>query len=191
MSNMKEAARELQEKADARNVRFPKIWDEKKRIQDCGATIMMHKSEDGTFDIEASLNALIEKYGVEEVPATETKKRKKDIDSTEVNKENDENDSPQKDTKKAKAIHLNCEENRPVALAIQEIAGMYFKNGDARKGGVFSKAAKAIRECETKITNSKEAIKLKGVGKGIAGYVEEYLTTGCISKLEELRAGTA
>jgi hypothetical protein len=57
--------------------------------------------------------------------------------------------------------------------------------------GVFSKAAKAIRECETLIRNAKEAMKLKGVGKGVAGYIEEMLTTGKINKLEELRAGTA
>jgi DNA polymerase/3'-5' exonuclease PolX len=54
--------------------------------------------------------------------------------------------------------------------------------------GVFSKAAKAIRECETVISSGKEAMKLKGIGKGIAGYIDEYLTTGAINKLEELRA---
>ena len=37
------------------------------------------------------------------------------------------------------------------------------------KGGVFSKGAKAIRECETAIITKKEALALKGVGKGIAG----------------------
>ena len=37
------------------------------------------------------------------------------------------------------------------------------------KGGVFSKGAKAIRECETPIMTKKEALALKGVGKGIAG----------------------
>jgi DNA polymerase/3'-5' exonuclease PolX len=57
--------------------------------------------------------------------------------------------------------------------------------------GVFSKAAKAIRECETYISTAKEAMALKGVGKGIAAYIEEYLKTGMISKLEEMRAGTA
>lgn len=57
--------------------------------------------------------------------------------------------------------------------------------------GVFSKAAKAIRECETYISNKKDAMELKGVGKGIATYVEEMLEKGCIMKLEELRAGNA
>ncbi len=57
--------------------------------------------------------------------------------------------------------------------------------------GVFSKAAKAIRECDFYVSNAKEAMSLKGVGKGIAGYVEEMLQNGSIQKLEELRAGTA
>lgn len=50
-----------------------------------------------------------------------------------------------------------------------EIAAAYFKNGDKMKGSVFSKGAKAIRECEIPITTKKEALALKGVGKGIAG----------------------
>jgi DNA polymerase/3'-5' exonuclease PolX len=37
------------------------------------------------------------------------------------------------------------------------------------KGGVYSKGAKAIRECETPIITKKEALALKGVGKGMAG----------------------
>lgn len=57
--------------------------------------------------------------------------------------------------------------------------------------GVFSKGAKAIRDCETYISSAKEAMALKGIGKGIAGYVEEFLQTGSIQKLEELRAGFA
>lgn len=57
--------------------------------------------------------------------------------------------------------------------------------------GVFSKAAKAIRECDFVITDKKGAMKLPGVGKGIAGYIEELLDMGSIKHLEELRAGTA
>lgn len=57
--------------------------------------------------------------------------------------------------------------------------------------GVFSKAAKAIRECNNVISCKKDAMALKGVGKGIAGYIEEMLETGKIIKLEELRAGMA
>ena len=57
--------------------------------------------------------------------------------------------------------------------------------------GVFSKAAKAIRECETEVQTRKEAMALKGVGKGIASYIEEFRDTGVVIKLEELRGGVA
>ena len=52
-----------------------------------------------------------------------------------------------------------------------EISTAYFQNGDKMKGGVYSKGAKAIRDCETQIVTKKEALALKGVGKGIAGMI--------------------
>lgn len=57
--------------------------------------------------------------------------------------------------------------------------------------GVFAKAAKALRDCETEIRTLKEAMALKGVGKGIATYVMEMIETGVIKKLEEVRSGYA
>jgi hypothetical protein len=36
---------------------------------------------------------------------------------------------------------------------------MYFKIAETMKGGVFSKGAMAIRQCETPITNKKEVSK--------------------------------
>ena len=56
---------------------------------------------------------------------------------------------------------------------------------------MFTKAAKSIRECSTKISTKKEALALNGIGKGIASYIEEYLESGIIVRLEELRAGAA
>lgn len=56
---------------------------------------------------------------------------------------------------------------------------------------MFSKGAKAIRECDFVITDKKSAMKLPGVGKGIAGYIEELRTAGSIKHLEELRSGMA
>ena len=55
---------------------------------------------------------------------------------------------------------------------------------------MFSKAAKAIRESETIITSGKDAKKLKGIGDSIAKTIQEYLDTGVIKRLEEMRAGT-
>jgi hypothetical protein len=107
-------------------------------------------------------------------------------------------ESPVKDKKQTPASeskgtnkrdNVAVEANRPIAEAIVEMASLYFKGGDPRKGGVFSKAAKAIREADFQISTAKQAMSLKGVGKGIAGYIEEKLTTGEIVRLEELRAG--
>ncbi len=41
------------------------------------------------------------------------------------------------------------------------------------------------------ITSKKLAKALPGVGEGIATYIEEFLTTGMVKKLEEIRAGIA
>lgn len=170
---------------------------------------MIFKSGD-EFDFEGALQSLVEKYGKEEEAAPATKKAAKKVvkseddegESSEAGEkktrkrkkaaEGDEEDEDSEDKKKVKKTSVVAEErNRPVAEAIKEMADIYFKNKDMRKGGVFSKAAKALRETELPITTAKEAMSLKGIGKGIAGYIEEMLQTGTINKLEELRAGIA
>jgi len=189
MNNPKEAALSLASLAKSRKVRFPKIWDDNKIMMDCGKTLMMFRNEDGIFDEVAALASLEENYGLDNVAEdrsvdNDSKKRQK---SDEITGSDDE----QKKKKVLKSDIVACEENRIIATTIKEMADIYFKNKDARKGGVFSKAAKAIRECEEAIKDKKVAMKLKGVGKGIAGYIEELLQNGSIAKLEELRAGTA
>lgn len=171
---------------------------------------MIFKSGD-EFDFEGALQSLVEKYGKEEEAAPAPKKAAKkaavksedgEDDGSEAGEkktrkrkkaaEGDEEDEDGEDKKKVKKTSIVAEErNRPVAEAIKEMADIYFKNKDMRKGGVFSKAAKALRETELHITTAKEAMSLKGIGKGIAGYIEEMLQTGTINKLEELRAGIA
>jgi hypothetical protein len=159
------------------------------------STIQLIFRNEGGFDLEGALESLVDKYGKEEEstasPKKSTKKRKKDTEADDENEEEEEGDSKQKKKAPKKTEIVAEERNRPIAEAIKEMADIYFKNKDARKGGVFSKAAKAIRECESVITTKKEAKALKGVGDGIAGYIEELLQTGSIKKLEELRAGYA
>lgn len=172
---------------------------------------MMHRSADG-FDLDAALEALIEKYGQEEVVTKKSPSKKRKGEN-----ENDDESAPGSNKKVKKTDIVANEGNRSVAEAIKEMADLNYKNKDMRKGGmiwtvyidsqannvltigfvmllligVFSKAAKAIRECETEITTLKEAMALKGVGKGIAGYIMEKIETGNIEKLEELRSGYA
>jgi hypothetical protein len=79
---------------------------------------------------------------------------------------------------------VNVEDNRKISDDLREIGKIYFKNKDRNaRGGVFSNAAKAIRESNHKITSGKEAEKLHGIGHGIAGYIDEKLKTGKIGRL--------
>lgn len=124
--------------------------------------------------------------------AAESKGSSSSSSSAESKRDKKEDDEGgDAEAKKArKALTYACEENRPVGDAILEMAKIYFKAGDARKGGVFSKAAKAIREAEGVVDSNKAAMALPGVGKGIAGYIMEYHESGgTIMKLEEMRAG--
>jgi len=95
---------------------------------------MLHRV-DGSFNIDAALEELIEKYGQEEQEEEKAvpqkgKKRK----SAKEGDEDGEDISPKK--KGPKKIEIMAEErNRPVAEAIMEMASIYFKNKDARKGG--------------------------------------------------------
>lgn len=162
------------------------------------------------FDFETALQSLIEKYGLEEAAAKPVAAKKATKKSSPEDAEEESGDKKSRKRKKGsengdedaedgeeekkrvkKTAVVTEERNRPVAESIKEMADIYFKNKDARKGGVFSKAAKAIRECDFYISSAKEAMSLPGIGKGIAGYIEEMLQTGSIQKLEELRAGIA
>lgn len=140
MSNPKEIAQNLYKSAVERHVRFPKIWDEQKSVQACGTTLMLFR--DGTkFDVAAALEELVTKYGTEE-PTVEvestgmdgsptTKKKRKSAAS-----ENDTASSPSSAAKKVKKTDIvTVEGNRAAAEAIKEMADIYFKNKDNRKGG--------------------------------------------------------
>ncbi len=167
---------------------------------------MLNRSPEG-FNIEEALQVLIEKYGqaADESKEKSTKKKRK----SNAAEDGEEGEGKEEVKKVRKTEQIANEDNRPLAEAIKEIADINFKQKEMRTGGimptcylttlfktsmldrcigVFSKAAKAIRECETPITSGKEAMKLQGIGKGIAGYIDEFLTTGSINKLEELRA---
>lgn len=200
--------------ATEQKVRFPKTLTDAQIKQAIGAQLMISRDDEGNFILQTAGNFhillyfyesvtnyiylvdnLIEKYGQEIPQKSENSKRSIEVDSEDEDENENSTDGSKKKRSKVqkpkKSETYANEENKEIADAIREMAGIYYKNADPRKGGVFSKAAKAIRECETKILNKKDAMALKGVGKGIAAYIEEFLETGVILKLEELRAGIA
>ena len=184
------------------------LYSESQIRQDIGATLLLNKIEGG-YDEDATLNTLIDKYGMS-AESKESKKRERTKEETPKTDGEEEKGSAKKPRKPDTIVN---EANRPIAEAIKEMGGFYFKNGDSRKGGVYAKAAKSLRysisssyrihsivlisivivhrDTEMEVKTKKDAISLKGIGAGIGVYIEEYLQTGSITKLEELRAGTA
>ena len=119
-------------------------------------------------------------------PKKSAPRKRKAKEEKEGDASGSETGSPKK---KKEAVSCECAANTGVYEAIREIGGEYFKAGENFKGGVFSKAAKAIREHDAHLTTSKDAQKLKGIGKGVGGMIEEYAQQGYIEKLEKLKAG--
>ncbi len=80
--------------------------------------------------------------------------------------------------------------NEEVAWILEALAsleGEEHGSKDAFKIRAYRKAADTIRELDYEVTSGKEAMKLPGIGKGIAKKIDEFLQTGEIARLEELR----
>ncbi|KAG6974321.1 hypothetical protein JG688_00003132 [Phytophthora aleatoria] len=160
-------------------------------------TMLNATRENGEFQLNAALKEMIKKFGVKESTSPK-KKGKTDVKtekktgrkrkSADVKDEDDEEDE-KKAKKPRKKVEATCEANQALADAFAELSGFEFKRGEKFKGGTWSKVAKAIRDCESKLTCGKDALKLKGVGKSSAAKIDEYLETGTLEKLEEYRAG--
>jgi len=195
----------LLEGAEARGVRFPAHWLDDADKKEMKKTVMSfllscHKEDGSGFDEDMTMSKLEERFGIKEKsspPAKKGTKRSADGDAAAAEgggggggggsqESGDGAGSPKKAKKKET---MACEENRAAAMVLQEIADLYWKNKDTFKGVTFGKAAKALRECETYCSNSKEACKLKGIGKSCGALIEEVIKTGKSDKLEKLRAG--
>ena len=189
----------LLERAEALGVRFPAHWLDDADKKEMKKTVMSfllscHKEDGSGFDEDMTMSKLEERFGIKEKsipPKKSGTKRSADGDAgAGVESTGQETGDGAGSPKKAKKKEtMACEENRPAAMVLQEIADLYWKNKDTFKGVTFGKAAKALRECETYCSNSKEACKLKGIGKSCGALIEEVIKTGKSDKLEKLRAG--
>jgi Helix-hairpin-helix domain len=88
--------------------------------------------------------------------------------------------------------------NAPIVAALQELAELYFKEGNRNAGGSYVKAVKALSELDYVITKEnalqlgKGKTKVSGIGKGTAEKIFEFYNTGGeIAKLQEKRGDAA
>ena len=85
--------------------------------------------------------------------------------------------------------------NGPLLNCMKEFQQEYGKCGQYFKKNGWAKAEKAVRELTYEVTDGlslgKGKTKLPGVGKSIAASLHEFITTGKVDKLEQLKADNA
>ena len=77
--------------------------------------------------------------------------------------------------------------NAPLVGVLKELSSFAFRERDEVRGGAYNKAAAALRMHSVVITSGKEAKKLDGIGKSIAGTIDEFLDKGTVQKLEDYK----
>jgi hypothetical protein len=109
-------------------------------------------------------------------------------------------DKKKKVAKKVAAIEsmVGNSKNGGVVAAFQELAELYFKEGNKNAGSSYTKAANAIKGLEFEITeeNAKSLgkagkNKVANIGATSAAKMLEFVQNGTIEKLEEKRADAA
>ena len=189
MERMKAACEKVLEKASSLGVRFPKTWageEEKKNKMKAAFELLSStdKTSDGEFNVDAVVEKLGEKFGLESKAGEKRKAGPEEEDasdnSADVKDDSGGGGSP-KPKKKSKKIPEEMkkknifvvEENRDFGSQLQEISDLYYKAGEARKGGTFQgREGHSVRLRH--ITTTKEAMALPGVGKGMAAYLSEF-----------------
>eukprot|EP00611_Tribonema_gayanum_P031563 TRINITY_DN914_c4_g1_i2.p1 TRINITY_DN914_c4_g1~~TRINITY_DN914_c4_g1_i2.p1 ORF type:complete len:328 (+),score=141.83 TRINITY_DN914_c4_g1_i2:148-984(+) len=165
---VKETGVRLLAAARERGIKVP--GNDDSALVSCGGLILGAKTADGSkVDADAVMKGLTDKYGSAALDAASKKKSK---------------------------IETVVEANQPLVDLFREFAGIYFKQeGDAQKGATYQKAGTAIAKCEWEITldalpheKKGHERKLENVGKSSIAKVKEFLQTGTVAQLEELRA---
>ena len=77
--------------------------------------------------------------------------------------------------------------NAPLVGVLKELSSFAFRERDEVRGGAYNKAAAALRMHSVVITSGKEAKKLDGIGKSIAGTIDEFLDKGTVQRLEDYK----
>ena len=89
------------------------------------------------------------------------------------------------DSASARASSGGSGPNEALAACFDELCA--FEGGKGFKANAYKKVAKVLRE-SAEVTSGKEAGKMAGIGKSSATKIQEFLDTGSMAKLEELRA---
>ena len=99
--------------------------------------------------------------------------------------------------KEAAKQAMACPANAAVVAAFQELAELYFKEGNRNAGATYTKVVAALQKLPFEVTAEnakglgKGKTKIDNIGKSSADKLYEFVTTGTMAKLEEKRADHA
>eukprot|EP01039_Chlorochromonas_danica_P011561 gene11561-12944_t len=183
----KDAGKALKALAKNNNVIFPPTWSDEHILNHCTEVMMENTDENGEDDEDYALEVLKRTFGTKE--RERQTKRKEPFGNNDVIHDDQFETVPltKKGTPRKSAI-VEVEDNRCLADAILEMAKICLKNHN-KKGSSYMMAAKSIRACKHPIKDAKDADQLRGVGSKIADHIQEYLQSGRIARLEQLRSG--
>ncbi|CAM9607875.1 unnamed protein product [Ectocarpus sp. 6 AP-2014] len=166
----------LIEIAKARGVRIPE--DAQAASMGVGTVIMGSKDADNKLKVKDAVEELTDKFGKD--PAW--------VDP--------EDSGPKKKKRPSTAKQCTCPENKALADAFDELAGLYFKEG-SKAGGVYKKVVSAIKDMPKPLTTAPKASycyphaqkgEVPGIGAKTIQKINEFLATGKMQTLEDKRA---
>ncbi|CBJ27489.1 conserved unknown protein [Ectocarpus siliculosus] len=157
----------LIEIAKARGVRIPE--DAQAASMGVGTVIMGSKDADNKLKVKDAVEELTDKFGKD--PAW--------VDP--------EDSGPKKKKRPSTAKQCTCPENKALADAFDELAGLYFKEG-SKAGGVYKKVVSAIKDMPKPLTTAPKKGEVPGIGAKTIQKINEFLATGKIQTLEDKRA---
>ena len=77
--------------------------------------------------------------------------------------------------------------NKEISNILSEISAYYLLAKDKQREKTFNNAARIIADYPEVITSGKQAEKIYGVGKSTSSIIDEYLSTGDVQRLTELK----
>ena len=163
--NMKDLSSKILETCRDQGLQLKLSGDKSLMRQKVGSALLEHRLDKGGFDFSNVIQSLIDQLGLLK------------------------SDEPKEEKLKLRA---NVPANEPIAEVLDEMAKLTAKvGGNQFKVRSLKKSAIALRGLDFKVTSGLELTKGKtkvpGIGKGTGATIDEYLSTGQVQHLIELR----
>lgn len=92
--------------------------------------------------------------------------------------------------KTLREVWKEAEEKTPIIIdALEQIKRENESAGDFFKVRAYARAIKQLERIKVPILSGEQALKIEGIGKGIASHIEEIIKSGGLKSLEEREAG--